>query len=208
VEASAQRETQESGPAKFTIRERLLFDEGNFRLFLSQHNLESLKLHGIRLRREESCRALVTADLQNLELPFCEVADGWAALVESVSEGRGPIELRLGRHLFDSPERCMSFINTLRGNTYLERLDLSGICYGEGSPQVLASALLENKGLVCSLLSRWMRIGLSLLERAYGYIPSTQLSERSIFDTSTTLIGSLRVRPRSVIEPRRLRICC
>jgi hypothetical protein len=148
VEASAARENQESGPAKLAIWYILPFDERNFRVFLSQHNLESLKLHRIPLRREESCRALAAADLQNLEFPACELADGGAALIESVSEGRGPRGLRLGRGQFDSLERRISFINALRGNTYLEKLDLIHIVSGDGSSQALASALLENKGLV------------------------------------------------------------
>jgi hypothetical protein len=148
LEASAARENQESGPAKLSIRGRLLFDEGNFRLFLSQHTLESLKLHGIPLLHEESCRALAAADLQNLELPVCQLVDGGAALVESVREGRGPRELTIGRQSFDSPKRFVSFINALRGNTYLQRLDLSTLSSGDGSPQALASSLLENKGLV------------------------------------------------------------
>jgi hypothetical protein len=149
VEASAARENPESGPAKLTIRGRLLFDEGNFRLFLSQHRLESLALHGIHLLREESCRALAAADLRNLELSSsCWSVDGGAALVESVREGRGPRGLTIGRQLFDSPERFISFINALRGNTYLQRLDLSNIASGEGSPQALAGALLENRELI------------------------------------------------------------
>jgi hypothetical protein len=45
VEASAARENQDSGPAKLSIWTRLVFDEVNFRLFLSQHNLESMMLY-------------------------------------------------------------------------------------------------------------------------------------------------------------------
>jgi hypothetical protein len=146
VEASAARENQEAGPAKLTIWTSLAFDEGNFRLFLSQHRLESLTLHAMHLLHEESCRALAAADLQNLTL-YGELLDGGAALVESVREGRGPRGLRLGQGQFDSPERLMSFINALRGNTYLERLDLSGSGSGDDSSQALASALLENQGL-------------------------------------------------------------
>jgi hypothetical protein len=119
--------------------------------FLSQHNLESLTLWGIALRLEENCRAVVAAELQNLHFYDIEVAaDGGAALVESVKEGRGPRGLRVERSQFDSAERFISFINALRGNTYLERLrlGLSNICSGDGSSQALASALLENKGLV------------------------------------------------------------
>jgi hypothetical protein len=148
VEASAARENQDSGPAKLNIRRRLPFDEGSFRLFLGQHNIESLTLYYIPLHHEESCRALAAPDLQNLELQSGELPDGGAALVESVREERGPRGLSLGRCLFDSAERFIFFINALRGNTHLQRLDLSGISSDSGSSQALASALLENKGLV------------------------------------------------------------
>jgi hypothetical protein len=150
VEASAARENQEAGPAKLTIRGRLPFNEGNFRLFLSQNRLESLKLYNIRLRHEESCRALAATDLQNLELHFCgELPDGGAALVESVSEERGPRGLTIGRNQFDSAERFLSFITALRRNSYLKRLDLSeNRSRDDVEAQALASALLENQGLV------------------------------------------------------------
>jgi hypothetical protein len=154
MEASAARENQESGLAKLSIWGSLPFDEGNLRLFLRQLNLESLKMYSISLRREESCRALAATDLRNLELSACGLADGGAALVESVREGRGPRGIRLGRSdAFDSPERCISFINALRGNTYLERLDLSDIFSADGS-QAFARALLENKGLIHFGLNR------------------------------------------------------
>jgi hypothetical protein len=155
VEASTARENQESGPAKLSIWNELPFDEGNFKLFVSQHSLEYLTLcyvplrHDVPLRHEESCRALAAADLQNLEFhSYDTLPDGGAALVESVKDGRGPRGLRLGRYEFGSAERLLSFINALRGDTYLQRLDLSEVYYSHGLPQALASALLENKGLV------------------------------------------------------------
>jgi hypothetical protein len=155
VEASAARENQESGPAKLTIRRSLLFDEENFRLFLSQHRLESLALYCISFRHEEICRALAaTADLQNLELHSCQLADGGAALVESVREGRGSRGLSIGWEIFDSLERFLSFISALRGNMYLQRLELSNISSGDSSSQALARALLENKGLVHFVLDK------------------------------------------------------
>jgi hypothetical protein len=43
-------------------------------------------------------------------------------------------------------------MNALRGNRYLQRLDLSGICSGEGT--ALGTALLENQGLVYFCLHR------------------------------------------------------
>jgi hypothetical protein len=149
VEASAARENQESGPAKLTIWDILPFDEVNFRLFLSQHRLESLTLYYIRSLPEENCRVLAAADLQNLEFLACELADGGAALVESVKDGRGPRGLRLGRDQFDSAERFISFTNAFRSNTYLKGLDLSNIMSRDDvEAQALTTALLENKGLV------------------------------------------------------------
>jgi hypothetical protein len=75
---------------------------------------------------EESCRAMAAADLRNLERCGA-LADGGAALVESVREGRGPRGLRLGHYEFDSQKKLISFMNALRGNTYLQRFELS-IC--------------------------------------------------------------------------------
>jgi hypothetical protein len=149
VEASASRENQESGPAKLSIFQMLLFGGRNFSLFLSQHRLESLKLNDIRLLHEESCRAVATADLQNLELRSCELPDGGAALVKSIRNGRGPRGLSIGRKSFDSAERFISFISALRINTYLERLDLSNIgSRDDVEAQALTTAVLENKGLI------------------------------------------------------------
>jgi hypothetical protein len=96
VEASAARENQESGPVKLSIWDILPFDEANFRLFLRQHNLESLTLHDMHLLHEENCRAVAAADLQNLELHSCELVDGGVTLVESIKDGRGPRGLSLG----------------------------------------------------------------------------------------------------------------
>jgi hypothetical protein len=147
VEASAARANRESGPAKLSMNS-LCFNERNLLLFIIQHILESLMLSGIRLLHEEGCRTLAAADLQNLELHcYCQLADRGAALVESVREGRGPIGLSI-EHIFDSPERFLSFTHALRGNTYLERLDLSDVWFDDGSSQALTSALLENKELV------------------------------------------------------------
>jgi hypothetical protein len=42
----------------------------------------------------------------------------------------------------------LSCIHALSGNTYVERLDLFDVGYREGSPEALASALPEDKGLV------------------------------------------------------------
>jgi hypothetical protein len=109
VEASAARENQESGPAKLSIWEMLLFNEANFRVFLSQHRLESLSLGDVHLRHEEICRAVAGADLQNLELPRCKLA-GW-----SNPSGRDVVRgdcvfsdtfLTLQKHPLPSPMHC------------------------------------------------------------------------------------------------------
>jgi hypothetical protein len=66
------------------------------------------------------------------------LADGGAALLESVREGRGPRGFHLVRRddddddddgwvQFNSPEWFISFLNAMGGNSYVERLDLSNI---------------------------------------------------------------------------------
>jgi hypothetical protein len=84
------------------------------------------------------------------------LADGGAALVESVRDERGPKGFRFCGDdeddddellPFASPEWCISFLNALRENTYVERLDLSNMHDNDGIPQALASALRENQGL-------------------------------------------------------------
>jgi hypothetical protein len=122
---------------------------------LHQHQLESLTLNHIRLESEEACRAVAGAELQYLELIYCKLGDDGASLVESVRLGRGPKILLLhnvhagGWRPFDSSEMFASLLNALRGNTYLERLDLSPFdLREEGMLATLAAALFENKGLI------------------------------------------------------------
>jgi hypothetical protein len=127
---------------------------------LHQHQLESLTLFNILLESENACRAVAEAELQYLNLSSCELGDGGASLVESVRVGlRGPRGLGLGLGRtglgdndwcpFDSSERFVSFLNALRGNAYLERLDLSRFdLREEGILAALAAAFSENKGLV------------------------------------------------------------
>jgi hypothetical protein len=55
---------------------------------------------------------------------------------------------------FDSAERCIYFLNALRGNSHVERLDLSGIHVPDGIPQALVAGLLENGGLIHLSLGR------------------------------------------------------
>jgi hypothetical protein len=162
LEALAAREDPETGLAKFSIRQTLPFAEGNLVLFMGQPKIETLTLTGLNLENEEACRALAEAELQYLKLP-CWLADGGAALVESVRVGRGPKGLILDKfewedevghdwihwRPFDSSERFVSLLNALRGNTYLERLDLSEFDFREeGFLDALAAGLFENKGLV------------------------------------------------------------
>jgi hypothetical protein len=159
--ASTARQDEDTGPAILIIIETLLFDEGNLVLFLNQqHKLKSLTLQNILLRTEEACRAVSLADVRKLHIRGCNFADHGAALIESLREGRGPKELILRpvtgprSHVprsyqpFDSWESFLSFMNALRGNTYLERLDVSGISFRHGVAQALAAAILENQGLI------------------------------------------------------------
>jgi hypothetical protein len=101
---------------------------------------------------DEICRAVGAAEIPDLTLYGCKLEDGGAVLVESVSVGRGPKGLHMTRRLFDSPERALSLLNALRGNKYLGRLELLRFdpphrSFGDVTPQALAPALRENKGL-------------------------------------------------------------
>jgi hypothetical protein len=58
------------------------FNDRNLALFLSQHKLESLELHGIYLNSEISCKAVTTAQVQCLTLEYCDLED--EGLVTSV----------------------------------------------------------------------------------------------------------------------------
>jgi hypothetical protein len=147
VEASATRQDKTSGPAKLRFVRRNPFNDRNLALFLSQHKLEKLYLDELDLNSEVGCRAVATAEVQCLKLKDCDLEDGAAALVESVSQGLGPKGFFFRGNPFDSSERLVTFMNALRGNTYLERLDLCWI-HDRQITQALAAALHENKGLV------------------------------------------------------------
>jgi hypothetical protein len=167
LEALAAREDPATGLATLTIVGCLPFADGILVLLLDQCEIISLTLIGIDLETEEACCALAAAELEYLSLSWCELADGGAALVESVREGRGPKELGLSKSdegddydwiPFDSPERFISFLNALRGNSHLERLVLSDQDFREeGILDALTAALFANLGLihlglsVCSL---------------------------------------------------------
>jgi hypothetical protein len=96
-----------------------------------------------------SSEALVTAEVRCLKLGSdCRFGDEGAALIESFRQGLGPKGLYfLGNPFDSSSERLVTFMNALRGNTYLERLNLETIDDSQGA-HALVSALLENKGLV------------------------------------------------------------
>jgi hypothetical protein len=69
-------------------------------------------------------------------------------LVRSVRERRGPKGICIGSRLYELKLRSfdsISFINALRGNSHLERLDLSCLHSSEGTPQELAATLRENR---------------------------------------------------------------
>jgi hypothetical protein len=118
----------DSGPVKLRISGRLPFQNvEQFVLFLrQQRKLEYLSLNrSVRFPLgDDICRALGAAEIPDLDIIGSTLEDGGAALIESVSKGRGPKGLSISRALFDSTERVISFFNALRGNTYLERLEL------------------------------------------------------------------------------------
>jgi hypothetical protein len=164
LEALAARADPQTGLSELNIRYMLPFAEGIL-VSLCLRMLKRFALSLIHLHSDEACRAMSDAELQYLELRWCELADGGAALVESVRVGRGAKGLGIYSFTegndgydedeeedygsFDSSERFVSFLNALRGNTYLERLVLSGFdLREEGIMHVLAAALIENKGLV------------------------------------------------------------
>jgi hypothetical protein len=148
VEASAARHDETSGPAKLRFTLRDPFSGRNWAFFLSRHKLESLELDMVDLESEVSCRAVATAEVRCLTLDSCDLEDGGAALVESVRRGRGPEELGFPFYNpFDSSERLATFLDALRGNTNLERLELPSIDDRQVT-QALVAALRENKGLV------------------------------------------------------------
>jgi hypothetical protein len=68
-------------------------------------------------------------------------------VVESVRQGREPKELCFNRNPFDSPERLVTFVNALCGNTNLKRLELP-LIEDRQVTRALATALHANKGLV------------------------------------------------------------
>jgi hypothetical protein len=144
VEASASRQDETSGPAKLRFRYSLPFNDRNWALFLSQRKLESLDLDFV----EFSSESLVTAKVQCLTLGSdYRFGDEGAALTESVRQGLGPKGLCFLGNPFDSSERLVTFMNALRGNTYLERLDIV-LVQDRQVTQALATTLRENKGLV------------------------------------------------------------
>jgi hypothetical protein len=147
VEASASRRDVTSGPAKLSFLGELPLNEIYLSLFLSQRNLKLLHIKYVDfcLESEAICRAVAAADVRCLTFE-CELEDGGAALVESVRQGRGPKELCFDCDPFDSPERLVIFVNALRGNTNLERLELPPM-EDRQVTHALAAALRENKGL-------------------------------------------------------------
>jgi hypothetical protein len=146
---------EESGPFKLRFYHTLPFNDEQFVLLLNQNKFELLQLYHLTLT-ENVYRAVVTAEIPYLDLFGSELEDGGAELVESVSMGRGPKGLSIGWEQFDSPERAISFCNALRGNTYLERLGI--LCsedFRGDTPQGLAPALRENKGLTNLIFDGW-----------------------------------------------------
>jgi hypothetical protein len=149
--------TTDSRLAKMTILYLLPFNEENLFLFFEQNKIKSLTLSDIDFLSATFCRAVALAELEDLELRSCVLADQGEALLESIRKGRGPKGLciksfGIGDEMlpfseqFEDSDRFISFLNALRNNTYLERLHLHHIFEHE-ILQALSSALLENKGL-------------------------------------------------------------
>jgi hypothetical protein len=147
VKASAARQNETSGPARLCIVAGNPFNDRNLALFLSQHKLESLHLYMIELNSEVSCRAVATAQVRFLTLDCCDLEDGGAALVELVRQGRGAKELCFLGNPFGASESFFSFINALKGDEYLERLNFP-VIHDRQETRALAAQLHENKGLV------------------------------------------------------------
>jgi hypothetical protein len=197
LEALAAREDPQTGLAKLSIWGGLPFAEGILVLFL--HMLECLTIYRIRLESEEASRAVAEAELQYLDLRYCKLGDGGASLVESIREGRGPKGLGLHKRdddeddwlPFDSSERFVSFIDALRSNSNLERLDLSDFNFREeGICDALAAALFENIGLAyLGLLNcRFDGSGFCKLLRAISAHPSLRMLDLTdiFFDMDAT----------------------
>jgi hypothetical protein len=111
-----------SSLTKLTLWDRLPFDDRNFVWCLDHLNLEYLGLSQITLNGGQTCRAVATAEINYLSLKYCEFEDEEAVqvLVDNIRAERGPKGLTLKGEPFDSLERFTSFVNALRGNTYLE----------------------------------------------------------------------------------------
>jgi hypothetical protein len=141
---------QHSRLIKLALGELLAFDETNSVWCVNHLNLEYLKLSFIPLVGGQTCRAVAGAEINYLYLEDCEFeGDEEAAqvLVDNVRAERGPKCLTLkGEPFYSSPERLGEFINALRGNTYLERLNLGSLLVSNGSFQALVAALPENRG--------------------------------------------------------------
>jgi hypothetical protein len=91
----------------------------------TQRKLEYLALRYVTLVGD-FCRAVGAADIADLDLiGMITLGNGGAALVESVSMGHGPKGLSISGYLFDSPDKAISFVSALQGNTYLEHIELN-----------------------------------------------------------------------------------
>jgi hypothetical protein len=116
---------------------------------LVKERLDSLLLHFVHLESVILCKALAEAELPYLELTSCELGDKGSALIEAIKNGRGPKGLGLDGYeddcdLFDNID---SFMNALRGNTYIEKLHFFSGAGHRNIPEALPAALLECKAL-------------------------------------------------------------
>jgi hypothetical protein len=186
VESFAARQDVTSGPVKLRLSGCLPFNDRNWALFLSQLKLESLELCFLHFHNEVSCRAVALAKVQCLTFESSMLGDGGAALVEAVREGRGPKELCFRGNPFDSSERLVTFMNALRGNDHLERLELPRIDVLDVT-QALTAALHENKGLVHLTVDFRVDSGWTELLEAISMHPSLRFLRLEMWHSDTDL---------------------
>jgi hypothetical protein len=139
---------EHSNLTKLSLCVRLPFEDSFFVWCLDHLKLEYLGLSYIALHGE-SCRAVVVAEIDYLNLECCQFEDEEAVqiLVDNFRAERGQKGLSLYLNPFDFLEMLTTFVNALRGNTYLEQLDLECLDINNCSFQALVSALPENREL-------------------------------------------------------------
>jgi hypothetical protein len=143
VEASAARQDGCSGC--------IPFNERNLTLFLSQNKLEFLELDSFEFDCEVSCTAVATAEVQYMQLVYCDFEDGWEALLWSNQSGMATVVLEnyaFAVILLAHHRSFVDFMYAMRGSKNLERLDLLDIHAITRNASTPAAAMHGNKGLI------------------------------------------------------------